>query len=257
MPLHVRDGGAWREITPANGDVWTKQGGVWVPVMEVSARDGGSWRQIHLRSDPITWTTYFGASGWSQVYRGTSGVTSNRTNGDDLAYWGFSWNNEIERSMVSVYDVIGNQMAADERPIATAGTVKLWVGHVYSGTMTAYVGIDDATSKPSSFQRLHGEKDSGWGHQVGLTKPGTGAGALDTSTLASTTRQNWWNQMIFNNFNALTITAEDATDPNNIWGWCSGRQHSTGNSGGSASGLNNLSWSDAETNRIDWTIDYS
>ena len=255
MPMQVNDGG-WKTVSPSNGDVWTKQGGVWVPVQEIHAHHLGTWQLVHQRSDPILWTTYFGASGWSQVYRGTSGVTSNRTNGDDLAYWGHSWNNEIERSMVSMYDVVGNQMAADERPKATAAYAKMWVGHVYSGTQTAYLGIDINTEKPSTFQRLHSEKDSGYGQAVSFTKPPTGAGALDSQTLSSTIRNNWWAAMVANLWGSLTITAEDATDANNIWGWCSGRQHSTGNSGGSASGLNNLVWTDAEVNRIDWTIDY-
>lgn len=257
MPLHVRDGGAWREVTPSNGDAWTRQGGVWVPVREVHARDGGSWRLIHQRSDPVSHETKLGITGWSQVYRGTSGVTSNRTNGDDLCYWGHSWNEEIERSMVSVYDVIGQQLAADDRPSVVDAQTELWVGHVYSGTQTVWVGIDDAQSKPSSFARLHSEQDSGYGHSIGATKPGSGAGALDTDAMSLTVAQNWWDEMVNNNFYAVTFSNESATDANNIWGWLSGTQYSTSNSGGSAGGLTDVGSTSSQRNRIVWTIDYS
>lgn len=256
--LWVNYGGVWRGVVPGTGDIWTKVSGTWRPTMKLSAMAGGSWRQIFLRSDPTVWRTYFGTSStWSQVYRGTSGVTSTRSNDNDLGYFGFSYNNEIERSMMSVYDFVGNQIAADDRPVVKSANSEIWVGHVYSGTDTVYLGIDDATSRPSTFQRLHSERDSSYGHAVYLDKPGSGAGALDTQAFSVSKAQNWWNKMISNDFNALTVSAEQATDPNNLWGWVSGTQHSTGNSGGIPSGLNNLSWSDSQVNRIAWTIDFS
>ena len=232
-----------------NGGSWKSTDG-WV-------RNGGIWKQFHVKSDPIVYTVWMGPSGWSQVYRGVSGVTSNRANNDDLCYWGHSWNNEIERSMVAVDDKVDASVEALNRVTVTSAVVKTWVGHVYAGTDNVYLGLSTQASKPSTFNRAHSEKDSGYSQLVTLAKPGSGAGALDTQTMTTSVAQNWWDALAAQTFGSMTFSAEDATSGNNLWGWSTGRQYSTGNSGGSASGLTDLPPGDNRSSRVEFTVDFA
>ena len=254
MSIKAKYADVWRE--PAATALKAKYANEW-RAGDGWVKDGGIWKQFHVKSDPITYIVWFGPSGWSQVYRGVSGVTSNRTNGDDLCYWGHSWNNEIERSMVAMDDKVDAAAAASLRPVVQSAVVKTWVGHVYAGTDNVYLGIAGAATKPSTFERLHSEKDSGYGQLVTLTKPGSGAGALDTQTMTTSVAQNWWDAMAASLVGSLTFSAEDATDPNNLWGWSTGRQYSTGNSGGSASGITDLPPGDNRATRVEFTVDYA
>ena len=253
MSIEAKYSGTWRE--PAAVGLLAKDGGEW-KAGDGWVKDAGIWKQFHVKSDPITYTVWFGATGWSRVYRGVSGIVSNRTNGDDLCYWGFSWNDEIERSMVSMDDRSGAQAAALLRPMVTSAVVKTWVGHVYAGTDNVYLGISNYSLEPGYFQRSHSEKDTGLSQKVTLSKPGSGAGALDTQTMTTSVAQNWWNAIATSDFGSMTFSAEDATDPNNLWGWCSGSQYSTGNFEGSASGLTDLPEENNKGTRIEFTVDY-
>ena len=57
MPIHVKQGGTWREIENGSG-VKTKVSGTWRDVQKVSTKVSGTWRTVWQRSDEITRTFY-------------------------------------------------------------------------------------------------------------------------------------------------------------------------------------------------------
>ena len=75
MPLHARDGGSWREITPSGFKV--KQGGVWEPVQSGYVKVSGTWQKFYQNSDPVTYSFYpVAIDSWrpSTTWRGSSNM---------------------------------------------------------------------------------------------------------------------------------------------------------------------------------------
>jgi hypothetical protein len=50
MPLHVKDGGTWREASGIN----VKDGGTWRAIAEGYIKDGGTWRQFQSGVSTLT-----------------------------------------------------------------------------------------------------------------------------------------------------------------------------------------------------------
>ena len=52
MPVHVKDGGTWRE----SSGIHVKDGGTWRDIQEGHIKDGGTWRQWHSGVNTLTIT---------------------------------------------------------------------------------------------------------------------------------------------------------------------------------------------------------
>ena len=75
MPLHARDGGSWREITPSGFKV--KQSGTWEPVQSGYVKVSGNWEKFYQNSDPVTYNFYpVAIDSWrpSTTWRGSSNM---------------------------------------------------------------------------------------------------------------------------------------------------------------------------------------
>ena len=75
MPLHARDGGSWREITPSGFKV--KQSGAWEPVQSGYVKVSGTWQKFYQNSDPVTYNFYpVAMDSWrpSTTWRGSSNM---------------------------------------------------------------------------------------------------------------------------------------------------------------------------------------
>jgi hypothetical protein len=48
MPLHVRDGGAWKEVQK----LWVRDAGSWKEVSKLHIRDGGAWKETFVAEAP-------------------------------------------------------------------------------------------------------------------------------------------------------------------------------------------------------------
>lgn len=147
MPIHVKQGGTWREIPNGSG-IKTKVAGTWRDVQKVSTKVSGTWRTVWQRSDPVTYTynTWFTDS----LRHGTSNAwTTNSTSEPHIG----AFNGSYPYPYVGVLS-IGNSPNGDPaadtvlatRPVIKSISLKLTrasgVGlnsSVVSGTMN--VGI--------------------------------------------------------------------------------------------------------------------
>jgi len=177
----------------------------------------------------------------STVYRGVSGVKSNRPQVNEFMYYGWNWNSEIERSMVTMdtpnHDALRDMLLL--RPIITKIEVSIWTQHTQnSAAADAYFGWHDQSAEPANFSRLHGEKDAGWssglmsvphnassgGNQAAFAMPGS----IFANFLATAQAGNLW---------GMTMTNEDATNSGTgNWGWVAGDSYCTSESGGNCNG---------------------
>lgn len=254
MPVQIRDGSSWKTVG-ANG-MWIRDGGSWKQAKAAWVRDGGSWKQVHQQSDPQTHT--FQMLSWSQVYRGTGGVTSGRTGNADVAHFGYQYNSEIERSMwgASASEVSALAAFLAERPEVSSINAKLWTQHTQnSASKTAYLGVHSSSSRPSTFQRLHSENQSGWGKQI--TVPHNSSSGGNAFTVSIGVLSNWVNQMKAGTFRGMTISDESANSTSD-WGWLAGDSYCTSESGGTCGGSYvSVPYGDTRATRLEITADYA
>jgi len=255
MSEWIKRGGIWVEDETGISPV-LKRGGSWVDAREGWGKRAGVWHRFHQQTDPIT-VTYYGNK-WSPTFR-ESGAPSGGSNRDELSYWGDGWNNEGELSMVGFrdFDLADAKAQLDLRPFILSGQVKVWVGHVFSGTQIGWQGFHGVRgAEPGAFSRLHDEKDAAWATELHIPKPPSGDGAALWTPLPPSTFDNISQGFRDETIGGMTLTAEDASG-DAWWGWVSGSSYSTSNSGGSSGGLVDIrDTADGHSFLLELTIDF-
>ncbi len=215
----------------------------------------------YLKSDPQTVTVDLLQG--STVYRGVSGVLSNRPQVNEFMYYGWNWNSEIERSMVRMDTANRNALrdALLARPAISQIEVFLWTQHTQnSAPADAYLGWHDEQNQPGNFSRLHTEKDAAWSSGlISVPHNGSGGGNAFSEIMPSSIFANFLATAQAGNLWGLTMTNEDATNSGTgNWGWCAGDSYCTSESGGNCVGSTVASsGSDAQRVRIAVTSDFS
>ena len=177
----------------------------------------------------------------STVYRGVSGVISNRPDVRNFMYYGWNWNSEIERTMVrftpAEHDALRDMLLA--RPIVTKVEVFIWTQHTQnSASADAYFGWHSSQAEAANFARLHSEKDAAWSSGLqNVPHNGSAGGNQASFILPSSMHANFSATAQAGNLWGMTMTNEDATNSGTgNWGWCAGGFYCTNESGGSCSG---------------------
>ena len=177
----------------------------------------------------------------STVYRGVSGVISNRPDVRNFMYYGWNWNSEIERTMIrfetSVHDALRDMLLA--RPIVTKVEVFLWTQHTQnSATADAYFGWHSSQGEAANFSRLHSEKDAAWSSGlVDVPHNASAGGSGAAFVLPSAMHANFSATAQAGTLWGMTMTNEDASNSGTgNWGWVAGGFYCTNESGGSCTG---------------------
>ena len=133
MPVHVKDGGVWKEAV-----VFVRDGGVWKQA-DLSVRDGGVWKEAVSFTPTITLTYTFASDTVGQVYLASITVGSNGTVsavGPQGKTANYSWIDDA--AYVGDYEVRATLVSGS----APSGTVGSWIdcasGATWSRSSSTY-----------------------------------------------------------------------------------------------------------------------
>lgn len=190
MPLHARDGGSWREITPSGFKV--RQSGTWEPVQTGYVRVGGAWETFYQNSDEVLYGfNPTAVNSWrpSTTWRGSSDMRIGSYGfGDHWTLMDFATSTDNRGSGLT----LGEALAI--RPVVKGCTLELARTTGGSSTINAgtyYISWNNgsfgsgAPTNEATYRTTHSLSSAGWTYNTTRQFSGLGdlATKLDTNSI--------------------------------------------------------------------------